>query len=524
MQIKEKSFLQNPYLPGIIMFVIALIIGLVTYQDYGMSWDEPGQRAPAILSYDYIFHGSQALFTKENDNHGAGFELLLIFIEKGFKLTDSRDIYMMRHIVTHVFFLCSMLAAYVLIYRLFKDRFLACLGFFMIAFMPRLYAHSFFNTKDMPFLSMIIILFAYAQYAFEKNKPALFLVLGLICGYATSIRIMGVLPGGMIIVFLLIDQVMLLRNKQKSWKPLMSMLLFTVGFCVLLYASWPYIWRSPVVKFIESYHKMASYDWHITVLFGSNLIYCTKLPWTYFPVWFWITVPELWLITGFIGIVFIAIDFFKKPMDFIQNTINRNFLMYVICFFVPIFAVIILHSVIYDDWRHLYFVYPSFVLMAVYFIDKMLKLKYKKIVQGVCLLQVALVIVFMVQNHPFNQVYFNNFISHDDEYLRKNYELEYWGCSFKQGLDHLLEVDPSKKMKICCEYKSPLENNIMMLHPEDRSRFEFSMFDTADYYMSNFRLHPQDYPGTDIDYEIKVLNSTIFRIYRLKKTAGVQLH
>jgi hypothetical protein len=210
---KQNSLLQNHYLPGLIMFLVALVIGLLTYQDYGMSWDEPGQRAPGVLSYNYIFHGNMDLFLKANDNHGAGFELLLVFIEKGFKLTDTRDIYLMRHIVTHVFFLISMLGAYVLVYRLFKDRFLACLGFFMIAFMPRLYAHSFFNTKDMPFLAMFIITLAYCQYAFEKNKPMLFLILGLLCGYATSIRIMGMMLAGLIILFLVIDQVNLFIKK-----------------------------------------------------------------------------------------------------------------------------------------------------------------------------------------------------------------------------------------------------------------------------------------------------------------------
>jgi hypothetical protein len=87
----------------------------------------------------------------------------------------------------------------------------------------------------------------------------------------------------------------------------------------------------------------------------------------------------------------------------------------------------------------------------------------------------------------------------------------------------LLDVNPSKKIHICCEYRTLLDNNIMMLHPEDRGRFQFTMFDTADYYMSNFRLHPQDYPGTNIEYEIKVLNSTIFRTYNLKPTS-VKLH
>src|SRR6185312_9649888 len=95
--------LQNPYLPGIVMFILSVIIGLCVYHDYGMCWDEPYQRAPGILSYNYIMHGSQELFIKKSDNHGAGFEILLVFIEKWLRLSDSRDIYMMRRVVSNIF-------------------------------------------------------------------------------------------------------------------------------------------------------------------------------------------------------------------------------------------------------------------------------------------------------------------------------------------------------------------------------------------------------------------------------------
>ena len=73
---KEKL---SPYLPGIILFVVTLILGLAIYKDYGMGWDEPLQRDPAVLSWNYVVHGDQTLFKTETDNHGAGFELVLLF-------------------------------------------------------------------------------------------------------------------------------------------------------------------------------------------------------------------------------------------------------------------------------------------------------------------------------------------------------------------------------------------------------------------------------------------------------------
>jgi len=514
--------LSNPYLPGIIMFAIALIIGVITYHDYGISWDEPAQRGPGVLSFDYIFHGSQELFNKKNDNHGAGFELVLVMLEKMFRLTDTRDIYLMRHIVSHVFFLCSIFAGYVLIYRLYKSQFLASVGFFMLAFMPRIYAHSFYNTKDIPFLCMFLFVFLVCHIAFDKNKTWLFFVLGLLCGYATSIRIMGVMLGVIILFFMIIDTI---NNKDKVKKSLVQMLVFIAGFILLLYLPWPFLWRSPIHNFVDSFQKLSHYSaWKGGLLFDGKILYSDKpLPLIYFPTWFMITIPELWLLAGFGGIVFLAIDFFKKPATFLQNNPERNNLLYLYCFFVPAFAVLFLHSVIYDDWRHLYFIYPSFVMIGLYVINKFMQGKYKKIVQGACILQMVIISFSMFQYFPFSEVYFNNLVSHEEEHLRKTYDMEYWGCSFKQGLDHILEVDTSKDIHICCEYTTMLNNNIMLLRPEDRTRFHFSMFDTADYYMSNFRLHPDDYPGTNIEYQIEEAGSTIFRIYKLKTSPNARL-
>ncbi len=528
MSTSMKSKLSSPYFPGIVLFVFSVLIGLLTYKDYGMAWDEPAQRQPAILSFKYILHGSQELFLTPSDNHGAGFELLLVGIEKILRLNDYKAIYEMRHLVTNIFFLISAFCGYVLILKLFKNKYLAMLGFIMLAFCPRIYAHSFFNSKDLPFVAMIIITLMFCQMAFEKNKAALFLALGLACGYATSIRIMGSMVFCFIIAFLLIDLFAQIKKKEQISKTIVNIAMVSVGFCLLLYVSWPYIWKSPVHTFVESFGKMSHFGWKGALLFDGQIYVSDKpLPWTYFPAWFLISNPELWLIAGFAGIVWLCYDFFKKPLLFFQNTRERNFLLYLGCFIVPIFAVISLHSVIYDDWRHLYFIYPAFVLIGIYAIDKLLQYKSKiitQVVYGACILQIAAVGIFMVKNHPFSQVYFNSVVSHDDESLRKNYDLEYWGCSFKQALDYLAANDTAKVIKICCIYKTPLDNNIQMLPKDERNRFVFiEQAPMADYFITNFRLHPDDFPSTNIEYEIQVLNSTIMRIYNMHPKKGTEL-
>jgi len=499
------------YTPGILLFLIALLIGLTSYQDYGMSWDEPAYRQFGLLAYDYVYHIKKELLT----TYFVGFELPLVFIEKLMNITDPRDIYLMRHLVTHILFLVSALSMYVLVFRLFRNRFLACHGFIMLVLCPRIYAHSFFNSRDIPFLSLFIITLVFCQLAFDKNKPMFFLVLGLLAGYTTSIRIMGIMLAGFIFLFLLADLISAFINKEKVIKPFLSVAFFIPGFCISLYTVWPYLWGHPVHNFIRMFVEMSHFDkWGGVVLFRGKFWKAAEIPCTYFPAWFSITVPVLWLLTGCAGMIMITISLLRKPLLFLKNTRERNFLLYLLCFTVPVLTIIMLQSVIYDDWRHLYFVYPSFVLLGLYCIHALIHSRFRLVTQAACVIQIGLISYFMIKNHPFQQVYFNELVSHKKEYLQNNYEMEYWGCACKQALEHIIATDTSKEIKIAWAV-DPVPNNILMLPVEERSRVTMVEYG-GNYIITNFRdIAHGRYTDLTPVYRLSVLNSTILCVYKL---------
>lgn len=138
------------------------------------------------------------------------------------------------------------------------------------------------------------------------------------------------------------------------------------------------------------------------------------------------------------------------------------------------------------------------------------------------MLQVVLIGFFMFKNHPFNNVYFNNFVSHEPEYLRKHYEVDGWGSTMKQGLDYLDASDELKTIKIYCYEKDLLYSNIVLLPENDRNRFQYANKENADYLVTNFRFHPYDYPSYKTEYSINVLNSTILCVYKLEKDPAKQ--
>jgi hypothetical protein len=113
-------------------------------------------------------------------------------------------------------------------------------------------------------------------------------------------------------------------------------------------------------------------------------------------------------------------------------------------------------------------------------------------------------------------VYFNELISHKDEYLRKNFDFDYWGASTKQGYDYILSHDSRPLIKVSYSHE-PLYNNYLMLTEEQKKRVQLMEHsDDFDYYMTNFRCHPDDFDIPNTVYNVKVLNSSVLRVYKAR--------
>ncbi len=125
-----------------------------------------------------------------------------------------------------------------------------------------------------------------------------------------------------IVLFLVIDIVTAYAKKEdKPHKGILNLLLFSVAFCFAVYIAWPYLWKDPVTNFTDSFTKLSHFNiWTGIMLLGGKYVSSMNLPWTYFPTWFLISNPILWLITGFAGFVWAGIAFLGKPLQFFRNT------------------------------------------------------------------------------------------------------------------------------------------------------------------------------------------------------------
>jgi dolichyl-phosphate-mannose-protein mannosyltransferase len=487
----KKSILKN--IPTII-FLLLLLIGMLIFKDYGIPWDEPHQQKIGEVNYEYIVRKNPELLTFYDKYYGPSFEIFLIFSQKTAKkvlnITEEYQTYQLRHLLNWLLFFISTIFFYLINKNIFNNKLIALLSTSFLILSPRIFAHAFFNSKDIPLFSFFIISFYFLIKFQEKKTWSNLIFFSLSTALTITIRLLGLF----IPLIFIISQI--LKTNRKNIKYIIYYLLISILF---IYSFWPILWHNPIQNIFDAIQKMFHYPWNADVLFMGKIYQATKLPFYYMPVWFLIATPPIYLF------LFIFSFFSKKK--------TPHFYLCLSFFFLPILLIILNKSTLYDSWRHLFFIYPFFIILVTFGFKNILEKK-QKLAYFLVVLNIILISKFMIANHPHQHLYFN-FLAGKN--IRKNYELDYWGLSFKKGLEFLLNYEKSKKLKITTSNLSG-SLNAMILKPEDKNRFEFyspENIDESDYFITNFRWHPNDYSYQNKVYSEKIGNTEILAIYRL---------
>jgi len=278
------------------------------------------------------------------------------------------------------------------------------------------------------------------------------------------------------------------------------------------------LWPSPVNNFMEAFSLMSKFSaYENTNLYLGSYIPADSLPWHYLLVWMGITLPIPYIVFFLVGVVMLIIGFLKLNVReyYVQN---KFFCIILLLFLAPLIAVIIMHSVTYDEWRHVFFIYPMFIIISIYGIRSLLFLIKNsfthKFVYAVILSAFLFVGVFMVANHPHQNVYFNCAVR-DMSTAKENFELDYWGLSYKQGLEYILKNDTSSRITINGS-NDPCILALMILDPADRKRLTYEYeIEKCDYYLTNYRWHKHDYSLKEY-YSVKIGEAKILSVFKMQ--------
>ena len=351
---------------GLIVCALFLLAGLATAGDYGSMFDGDIQRQIAQANWDYILGRADRIEPPHHYTervYGVAFELPLLLAERALGLEDYYYIHRLRLTLTHLFFILGGYFCYRLAYRLGGNRLLALLALLLFLLHPRLYAHSFFNSKDLPFLSMFVIALYMLERAFRRDTLGAFALLGIAVGLLTNLRVAGIM---------LLPAALAMRGldlgRADSWAARKT-ILATGGLLILaagltFYAATPYAWANPVAYLTASLELTVNHPNVVFQLFQGQRLAAAEMPPHYGITWFGITTPPLILLLGFIGIAAVAAQGLARPGAVFGNTRRRFLLLLLAGFALPLLAAALLGANQYDGWRQLYFVYVPFCLLA----------------------------------------------------------------------------------------------------------------------------------------------------------------
>ncbi|HAK77335.1 MAG TPA: hypothetical protein DCR35_05220 [Runella sp.] len=520
----------------IAFFSAYLLLGLAIYKNYGISFDEPINRANGIVSIQYVGE-TLGLLAPSTDipklhdyydkDYGVVFDVPLVIGEKalGYNSDDkSQQLYHYRHLMTFLVFFLSTLFFYATAASIFTNKWLPWLGTLFLILSPRIFAESFYNSKDIVCLSAFIIS-TYFLLQFLKTYAWPPLLMFSICSaIAINIRLTGIIIPAIALGWGAIDLFRLRKQTTPIALKLGAYVVLTAAFTVLF---WPYLWKAPLANFQFAFANMSKFRANMDVLFLGQRIPATSLPWYYILQYVILTTPVLYLLLwvgGTLNVVKNTAKQLTAPWENFEPW--RTQLTFFVISTAPFALVILLKSTLYDGWRQLYFTYGAFLMIALYGLDWVFEYAKQhplalKTAQAVVLAQLIVMGVWMGLNHPFQQTYFNMLTPTP---VAKNFEIDYWGLSYKQGLEWIVQHDKRPHIKVVANL-TPGVYNRMLLDKSERARVECtylkpSVRDTlkrealeCDYFITEFRYRSDASPYTKELYSIKVDGNTILAVY-----------
>ncbi len=480
----------------IVFFLVFFIFGCLVFDDYGISVDEMSQRGHSLMVYKFLVPSVSDIKTFAADFpsmgdlqdgrslYGVAIQLPMVLAEHlmGF-LMPFKTIFQLRHFYTFFLFFLSSVCFYKCCRLFTENRWLALLGTAIYILNPRTLADSFYNIKDLMALSLCTMTIYFGCGMLRDMKKRDMICFAFFGALGTNSRIVLAV---VIAAFLFMVFVRELTERQLKRGFLICL---GIGCLSLLFyfIMTPGIWANTFQNVKETVDTFSNYTTMPgTSVYQGSTVTGDDLRRSYVFVWMLISIPVAYLVFSAFGAVcslchMVRLAMRRQGWSWVQYAQ----LALVLTAAIPLGYVIFVKPVLYNGWRHFYFLYSVIALTAFFGFLSWEEWSQNRgwlIWAGRILLigELFCTVVWIGINHPYEYVYFNLFARNDVE---NNYDKDYWGLSSYQAIQYICEMDDSPALNLYA-YNGFSK---LFLPEKDWDRVSFVDFEDADYIIENYQ-------------------------------------
>lgn len=543
-------WMKQPWVSRIAAFVSLMIVlaaGLMSYRDYDAATiDERIERTSSIINYQEItrvvFHRESFTYITDHPPlsefkdryYGVAMQLPMALAEDLYSHFRGRDmtlhqVYEMRHLYSFLVYTVALCCFYFCLKRMFKSPWLALCGCWMVFLFGRFFAHSFMNIKDMMFVSTMLLALMCAERVFATGRKARWCLAFAFAGaLMTNTRLVGALMIACVMGAMFLQDVVNARRGVESSKPTLWRRVLPYLLVMCAYPFWilvsPASWQNPLKFSVEAATLFSNYSqWGGYVAFMGKLYLGYDLPWYFYIVWIGLTVPLVNQLLWFVGLGFggrAALSRRKQAEALKPKRLMMGVALVMIA--LSLGYQMLAKPLVYNDWRHMFFLYPLLIIFSVYGLEQLWRLG-----QGRRLVRTALVCALagsfafnaysMVKAHPFEAMLFNV----AGKPVATDFERDYWGMIEFWKPENYLRQNPDAQLR---------DDNTILIYnkaPADISRYlDETVTDETEYIIVNFNFfvgsNDYAYEGfTEVD-TLWVDNAKIASLLKRDRMPGLE--
>ncbi|UYZ61564.1 hypothetical protein [Hymenobacter weizhouensis] len=524
-------------------------MGLLLHRDYGVSADEPNNHLNGLVSAKYLAQLVKPDLVAQQPNqhlipdirrfrdadHGVAFELPAAALSYVLTRHDSQAFYYLRHLLTFLVFVLGVGALYRLAALRFGHWGWGLLAAGLLVLSPRFFAEAFYNSKDSIYMALFTVAIYTLVRLLDQPTPGRAVWHGVATALAVDLRVQGLLLLLLTVVMLSLEVATRPSGEAPRRRVVRVGLLYVATALACTYIGWPYLWAMSWTDLLTASQRLNRFPWAGVVLYWGHVYHipAERLPWHYIPGWILVTTPVAYTLAAMGGLVLTLRALWRPRAEGAPPVAQRCDVLVVLWLLVPLLLLVGLNMTVYNGWRHLYFIYPAVLMLTVRGVHFLWTRAHRHstswalaarllLVAGG--LEAAYTAGRMVEAHPNQHVFFSFLPPSAAERL---FELDYWGLSYRQGLEWVLAHDASPHV-VLTGNPGYIDNNMLVLPPEQRARIRYVYRPTpttlpaeARYYLTAYHYYngrPQQYPdSTSLGGEVYTIRANGLRIFSVFK-------